>query len=81
MASVIHIETNGSQALVSHDDAIEDLKNHGWDVFLEKFQGYNLHVEKSFAQTFDGFKAKVGDIQLELTEEFMRKATRIPSKG
>jgi hypothetical protein len=81
MASVVRIETNGSQALLSHDDAIEDLKNHGWDVFLEKFQGYNLHVEKSFAQTFDGFRAKVGDIQLELTEEFMSKAIGLPSKG
>ena len=48
MAPVIRIELNGFQALLSHDDAIEDLKAHGWDVFLRKFEGYNL----SFAQAF-----------------------------
>jgi hypothetical protein len=29
MAPVVRIDSNGSQALLSHDDAIEDLKNHG----------------------------------------------------
>jgi hypothetical protein len=69
MAPVIHIETNGCQDLLSHDDAIDDLKSHGWDVFLKKFEGYNLQIAKAFAQTFDGFRAKIGDIQLELTED------------
>jgi hypothetical protein len=32
-------------------------------------------------QTFDGCRAKIGDIQLELTEEFMSKAIGLPSKG
>ena len=81
MAPIIRIEPNECQDLLSHDDTIENLKAHGWDVFLKKFEGYNLQVEKYFAQTFDGFGAKIGDIQLELTEDFMRKATRLPSKG
>jgi hypothetical protein len=38
-------------------------------------------LQKHFAQTFDGFKAKIGDIQLELTEDFVSKATGLPSKG
>jgi hypothetical protein len=38
-------------------------------------------VEKAFAETFDGCRAKIGDIQLELTEEFVSKATRLLSKG
>jgi hypothetical protein len=42
MAPIILIESNGCQALLSHDNAIEDLKNHGWDIFLKKFEGYNL---------------------------------------
>jgi hypothetical protein len=49
MAPVIRLEPNGCQALLSHDDAIEDLKSHGWDIFLKKFEGYNLQVEKAFA--------------------------------
>jgi hypothetical protein len=81
MAPVVRIEPNGCQDLLSHDDAIDDLKAHGWDVFLKKFEGYNLSVAQAFAQTFDGFRAKVGDIQLELTEDFMSKATGLPLKG
>jgi hypothetical protein len=81
MAPVVCIESNGCQALLSHDDAIDDLKDHGWDVFLKKFEGYNLQVAKYFAQTFDGFRAKIGDIQLELTENFVSKVTVLPSKG
>jgi hypothetical protein len=78
---VVHIEPNGCQDLLSHDDTIDDLKAHGWDVFLKKFEGYNLQVAKAFAQTFDGFKANIGDIQLELTEDFVSKVTEIQSKG
>jgi hypothetical protein len=81
MAPVIRLEPNGCQALLSHDDAIEDLKIHGWDVFLKKFEGYNLQVAKYFMQTFDGCRAKIGDTQLELTEEFVSKAIGLPSKG
>jgi hypothetical protein len=57
MASVVLLEPNGCQALLSHDNAIEDLKSHGWDIFLKKFEGYNLQVAKAYTQTFDGCKA------------------------
>jgi hypothetical protein len=81
MALVVRIEMNGSQALFSHDDVVEDLKGQGWDIFIKKFKGYNLHVSKEFTQTFDGYIAKVGDIQLEMTEEFLSEATRLPLSG
>ena len=64
MAPMVCIDSNGCQDLLSHDDAIDDLKAHGWDVLLKKFKGYNLQVAKDFSQTFDSFRAKVGDIQL-----------------
>ena len=81
MAHVVRLEPNGCQDLLSHDDAIEDLKIHGWDVFLKKFEGYNLQVAKYFAQIFDGCRAKIGDTRLELTKEFVSKAIGLPSKG
>jgi hypothetical protein len=56
--------------LLLHDDASEDLKNQGWDMFIKKFQGCNLQVAKEFTLTFDGYRAKVGDIQLEVTKIF-----------
>jgi hypothetical protein len=41
---MVRIELNGWQALLSHDDAIDDLQAHGWDTFILKFEGYNLAV-------------------------------------
>jgi hypothetical protein len=75
MASVVRIESNGSQALLSLDDVVEDLKGQGWETFIKRFEGYNLHVAKEFTQTFDGYRAKVGDIRLEVTKEFISEAT------
>jgi hypothetical protein len=59
MAPVVRIEPNGSQAFLSHDDAVKDLKGQGWDIFIKKFKGYNLHVAKEFTQMFDGYRVKV----------------------
>jgi hypothetical protein len=81
MALVVRIEPNGPQALLSHDDVVEDLKSQGWDTFIKRFDGYNLHAAKEFSQTFDGYREKFGDIQLEVTEGFINKATRLPSSG
>jgi hypothetical protein len=81
MAPVVRFEPNGSQTLLLYDDASEDLKSQGWDMFIEKFQGYNLRVAKEFSLTFDGCRAKVGDIQLEITEEFLSEATGLPLTG
>jgi hypothetical protein len=81
MAPVIRFEPNGSQTLLLYDDASEDLKSQGWDMFIKKFQGYNLRVAKEFSLTFDGCRAKVGDIQLEITEEFLSEATGLPLTG
>jgi hypothetical protein len=53
---------NGSQALLSNDDAVEYLKVQGWDDFIKRFEGYNLCVAKEFAQTFDGQREKIGNI-------------------
>jgi hypothetical protein len=81
MAPVVRLEPNGSQALLSHDDAVEDLKSQGWDAFLKRFEGHNLQVARAFAQTFDGCRAKIGDTQLEVTEEFVSEAIGLPSTG
>jgi hypothetical protein len=78
MAHVVQIGPNGSQALLSHDDAVEDLKGPGWDIFIKNFKGYNLCVAKEFTQTFYGCRAKVGDIQLEVTKYFLSEATGLP---
>jgi hypothetical protein len=81
MAPVVRIEPNGSQTLLLFDNAREDLENSGWLVFIQRFEGFNLSVAQQFTLTFDGYRAKVGDIQLELNEEFLSSATGLPATG
>jgi hypothetical protein len=81
MAPVVRIEPNGSQTLLLFDNARKDLENSGWLVFIQRFEGFNLSVAQQFSLTFDGFRAKVGDIQLELNEEFISSATGLKLQG
>jgi hypothetical protein len=47
----------------------------------EKFDGFNPSVARQFALTFDGCRAKVGDVQLEIDEQFLSLATGLPATG
>jgi hypothetical protein len=62
MALVVRIEPNGSHALLLFDNARKDLEDNGWFTFMQRFEGFNLFVAQQFALTFDGCRAKVGDI-------------------
>jgi hypothetical protein len=67
--------------LLLFDNARKDLEDNGWLTFVQRFEGFNLFVAQQFALTFDGCRAKVGDIQLEINEEFISSATGLPSSG
>jgi hypothetical protein len=81
MVPVVQIEPNGSQALLMFDNAWKDLEANGWLTFVQKFEGFNLFVAQQFALTFDGCRAKVGDIQLEINEGFISSTTGLPATG
>jgi hypothetical protein len=81
MAPVVRVEPNGSQALLMFDNARQDLADSGWLTFVKRFEGFNLCVARQFAMTFDGCRAKVGDIQLEIDEKFISLATGLPATG
>jgi hypothetical protein len=81
MAPVVRAEPNGCQALLMFDGAYSDLENLGWLPFIRKFDGYNSTVARQFALSFDGCRAKVGDVQLEITEQFLSSATSLPVTG
>jgi hypothetical protein len=81
MAPVVRDEPNGSQALLMFDSARADLEEFGWLSFIQKFDGFNLDVARQFALTFDGYRAKVGDVQLEIDEKFLSLATGLPITG
>jgi hypothetical protein len=50
-------------------------------VLVEKFEGFNLRFSQEFVLTFDGCRAKIRDIQLELNEYFISQATGLPAVG
>jgi hypothetical protein len=81
MAPVVRAETNGCQALLMFDGTYSDLEKYGWLQFIRKFDGYNLVVARQFALSFDGYRAKVGDVQLEITEQFLISVTSLPVTG
>ena len=68
MAPVVRAEPNGCQALLTFDGGYRNLENHEWLAFIRKFDGYNFTVARQFALSFDGCRAKVGDVYLEITE-------------
>jgi hypothetical protein len=81
MAPVMRAEPNGSQALLTFDGAYADLEEFGWLSFIRKFDGFNIVVARQFALLFDGGRAKLGDLQLEITEQSISLATGLPVNG
>jgi hypothetical protein len=81
MAPVVRAEPNGNQALLTFDGAYADLEEFGWLSFIRKFDGFNISVARQFALSFDGCRAKIGDLQLEVTEHTLSLATGLPVKG
>jgi hypothetical protein len=81
MDPVVRAEPNGCQALLTFDGAYSDLEEFGWLPFIRKFDGFNISVARQFALSFDGCRAKVADVQLEITEQSLSLATSLPVKG
>jgi hypothetical protein len=81
MAPVVRAEPNGCQELLTFDGAYRDLEEFGWLPFIRKFDGFNISVAGQFALSFDGCQAKVGDVQLEITEQSLSLETNLPVKG
>jgi hypothetical protein len=81
MAPVVRIDPNGIQTLLSFDNARDDLERNSWGVFIEKFEGFNLRVAHEFALTFNSYRTKIGDMQLEVNEDFISQVTSLPAVG
>jgi hypothetical protein len=81
MALVVRAEPNGNQALLTFDGAYADLEEFGWLSFIWKFDGFNISIARQFALSFDGCRAKIGDLQLKVTEHSLSLATGLPVKG
>jgi hypothetical protein len=81
MALVVRAEPNRCQALLMFDGACSDLEKFRWLSFIRKFDGYNPIVARQFALSFDGCRAKIGDVQLEINEQFLITTISLPATG
>jgi hypothetical protein len=77
----VRAEPNGCQALLTFDGAYSDLEEFGWLPFIRKFDGFNISISRQFALSFDGYRAKVRDLQLEISEQSHSLETSLPVKG
>lgn len=57
------------------------MKKARWLKFIQKFRGYNKEVTKSFARSFNGQTAEVGDLKFTVTEATIAAATSLPQEG
>jgi hypothetical protein len=48
---------------------------------VQRFEGFNIFFAQQFALTFDWCRAKIGDIHLEINEEFISSATGLAATG
>ena len=79
MAPVVRAEPNGDQTLLMFDGAYSDLEKFRWLLFIRKFHGYNPIVARQFALSFDGCRAKIEDVKLEINEQFLSSETSLPA--
>ena len=71
MAPVSRLELMGDEYLDTAPECLELVIRVGWLGFLQKFSSFNLEISKAFATSFVGMKTQVGDIALQVTEDFV----------
>jgi hypothetical protein len=74
-------ELNDITYLESHPDIFQMFRYVGCYRYCEKIQFFHQGVVEAFALTFDGAKAKVGTIKLQVNEAIVAAATKIPRTG
>ena len=61
-----------------HERCLEIFENKQWISFFEKFNGHNEQASLSFAETFDGERARIGNLQIRLSEDILAQVTGFP---
>ena len=64
-----------------HESCLEIFANKQWINFFEKFNGHNEQASLAFAETFDGERVRVGNLQFRLSEDILAQVTGLPQQG
>ena len=78
MSPVSRFELIGDEHLYATLECREIVSRYGWLDFLQKFSGFNMVVSKAFAESFDGVRAQLADVEIKLSEKFISQAIFLP---
>ena len=81
MAPVSRFELIGDEYLYAAPECTEIVSRFGWLDFIRKFSSFNMVVSKASAESFDGVRAHVGDVEIKLSEKFISQAICLPQTG
>ena len=61
-----------------HENFMEIFEKKQWVTFFEKFDGNNENVSLAFAESFDGERAIVGNLNFRLSEDILAQVIGLP---
>ena len=64
-----------------HERCMEIFEKKQWVTFFEKFDGHNDNVILAFAESFDGERATVGNLNFRLSEDILAQIIGLPQQG
>lgn len=78
MAPLLRAEPEGPKFMEEYLQVKRMLRKARWLQFIQKFKGYNKEVTKTFARSFGGIEAEIGDLKFTVTEASIAAATKLP---
>ena len=64
-----------------HEKCMEIFEKKQWVNFFEKFDGHNDNVSLAFAESFDGERSIVGNLNFRLSEDILAQIIGLPQQG
>lgn len=81
MGFILCSAPNGAKVLEGYPQVKQQLQQAQWLGFVEKIDGHEKEVRKSFTQSYDGIEAEIGNIKSVLKESFVAESIRLPRIG
>jgi len=81
MGVIVRSKPNGNRFLEGYPQFKQMLQQARCLEFVEKFDGHEKEVTKSFAKAYDRIEAEIGDVNLVLTESFVAEVAGLPRIG
>ena len=67
------------EALPEYEATKHIFQKAGWEPFFKKFDGYDDQITLQFTLHFHGGWDKVGELEFEVTEQFIFEEIKLPS--